>query len=75
MATFRDNKQALYAIFQYVLICLPIHRKAASLSQKKNITELLHNRLEAIKYKKGMFFSRSRDHSYFSEDLMIRSDH
>jgi len=34
---------------------LPIHRKTASLSQKKHITELLHNSLQAIKYKKACF--------------------
>jgi len=37
------------------------------------LTELLHNRLEAVKYKKGMFLSPNPNYSYFSEDLMIRS--
>jgi len=55
-----------------VFLQLPIHRKTA-LTQKKNITELLHNRLQEIKYKKGMFLSFNHDYSYFSQDLMICS--
>jgi len=50
MAAFRDNKQALYGIFQYV------RTRINPLQNRITITELLHNRLQAIKYKKGMFF-------------------
>jgi len=34
MAIFSDNKQSLYAIFQYVLTT-PIYRKTTSLSLKR----------------------------------------
>jgi len=62
-----------YTTFFSMFLQLPMLRKATWVSQKKNITELLHNRVQAIKYKKGYVFSRNLDYSYFSEDLMIRS--
>ena len=67
MAAFRDNKQALYGIFQCV-------RTRINPPQNRiTITELLHNRLQAIKYKKGMFFlSQPWLYPYVSEHLMIR---
>jgi len=34
-----------------------------ALSQKKNMTDLLHNRLQAMNYKKGKFFSANTDNS------------
>jgi len=46
---------ATLTAFFNTFLQLPIHRKTASLSMKKNITILLHNWLEAIKYKKACF--------------------
>jgi len=57
-----------YAAFFSMFLQLPMHRKTASLSLKKNITELSHNSLQAIKYKKSTFLSP--DYSYFSKDLI-----
>jgi len=44
-----------YEAFFSMLLQLPIHLKTASLSQKKNITDLLHNRLQAKKHKEHFF--------------------
>ena len=52
---------------------LPIHCKTTSLLQKKNVTELLHNRVTSDKNIRGIFFSTNINYSYFSKDLMIRS--
>jgi len=54
MATFRDNKQTLYGIFQDVLTILPIHRKTASPSLNKDITAFLHNRNITVRSEKLM---------------------
>jgi len=65
MATFRDNKHVTYNTFHYFL--------PTTNPPQNSITELLHNRVQAIKYIKGMcFFSQSWLYSYFPEDLMIR---
>jgi len=69
-AFFCDNKQALYGNFEQMLLQLPIHRKTTSLSQKKDITELLHNnRLQAIKYK-GHFFTPNPEYSCFPSETV-----
>ena len=57
MVTFRNNKQALYSIFQYVLTT-PNHRKTVPLPQI-----LLHNRLNAVQ--KGMFLSTIPNYIFF----------
>jgi len=51
---------------------LSFHCKTISLSPKKNIKVLLHNRLQAIKYKER-FFTSNPEYSYFWDGLMIRS--
>jgi len=56
--------------FQFVLVTTNPLQNSITITEK-SITELLHNWLEAIKYK-GMFFSPNPDYSNFSEDLMIR---
>jgi len=55
-----------------MFVKLPTHRKTTLLSQKKNITELLHSKLQATKYKEGYAFLSQSWLSKFSEDLMIR---
>ena len=71
MTTFRDNKQRLHDIFQYVLTT------PSPLQNSITITEEKYHRLPTQQTKsdtiqKGMFFSPNSDYTYFSEDLMIR---
>jgi len=50
------NKQPRYMAFFRMSFQLEMHRKTTSLpAQKKHITEFLHNRLNAINYKKAVF--------------------
>jgi len=44
-----------YTAFFTMFLKLPTHRETAPLSMKKNTTELLHNRLQMIQYKKACF--------------------
>jgi len=53
-----------YAAIFSMYLQLPIHCKTPSLPHK-NIIKLLHNRLQTIEYKKGMFFSPNPEHSIF----------
>ena len=62
-ATTNKRCTAFFSMF----LQLPIYPKKASPSQKKNITELLHNRLQAIKYKKHVLLSQSWLFIFFRE--------
>jgi len=55
MATFRDNKQVLYGIFQYVLTTTNSPQNNITITEE-NITELLHNKLKAMQYKNACFY-------------------
>jgi len=49
-----------YTAFISMILQLLIYCKTTLLSQNKNITELLHNKLQATKYKEGhLFLSQS----------------
>jgi len=77
MATSGDNKQVLYGVYQYVLARATAYypsQNSIHITEKNIKAELLHKKLQPIKYKKCMFFlSQLRLYSYFSEGLMITS--
>ena len=56
-----------------MILQLLIYCKTTLLSQNKNITELLHNKLQATKYKEGHLFLSQSWLFMFLEDLMTRS--
>jgi len=71
MATFRDNKQALYKIFQYALT-IPNPPQKHHCHWKK-YHRIATQQAKSDTIQKGMLFSPNSDYTYFSYNLTIRS--